>query len=501
MLIFDGAEVPSNRILLLENGVTAIGISFWRLYKRGLPKNKPYLLSEKVPENIDVYLDAGSLQVENSGLSERELLDYAAEYEGFIAHNVDQLHGATEFTNPKLGAMWEAEQKRGFWSEIPHIHWPVWRSHMGHSRLMVLSETYENVAIPNESIEEDTMLAGRVNAFINQFQTSFHAMSTAKPDNLRSIKFDTASTLSWLSPMLRGETIIWDGTRLVRYPKRMKDQARSRYKAIIESAGLDYEKVVADDPSEVTRLAIWSYLQLDRRLRRSNFEVFDGGLLPSNSEETQEGTSVEIPPEDADNSALEVRKDSVAVSGKNVPRDPSEYRNLPVFSVSSKQVIEPDETGMPTIKEVTVLESSNSSLRQCNTCFVSSNCPAYKPGSSCAFNLPVEVRTKEQLRSLLNAIIEMQGQRVAFGRFSEELNGGYPDPNLSQEIDRLFKLVKTLKDLEDNREFIKMTVERRGAGGVLSALFGDRAQTLNELPNGGYDADQTNRIIDGTIIN
>jgi hypothetical protein len=41
----------------------------------------------------------------------------------------------------------------------------------------------------------------------------------------------------------------------------------------------------------------------------------------------------------------------------------------------------------------------------------------------CAFKLPVDVKTKEQLKSLINAVIEMQGQRVAFMRFadSEEL--------------------------------------------------------------------------------
>jgi hypothetical protein len=93
----------------------------------------------------------------------------------------------------------------------------------------------------------------------------------------------------------------------------------------------------------------------------------------------------------------------------------------------------------------------------------------------------------------------MQGQRVAFARFSEELNGGYPDPNTGLEIDRLFKLVKILKDLESNNEFVRMTVERQTAGGVLSALFGDRAASLRDLPNGGLDAEQTNRIIDGSI--
>ena len=108
-------------------------------------------------------------------------------------------------------------------------------------------------------------------------------------------------------------------------------------------------------------------------------------------------------------------------------------------------------------------------------------------------------KTKEQLKAMINSIIEMQGQRIAFARFSEEINGGYPDPNTSQEIDRLFKLIKTVKELDDSREFIRMTVERQGSGGVLSSIFGDKAQALNELPNGGIDQENTTRIIQQAI--
>ncbi len=62
-------------------------------------------------------------------------------------------------------------------------------------------------------------------------------------------------------------------------------------------------------------------------------------------------------------------------------------------------------------------------------------------------------------------------------------------------MDRFFKMLKTIKDLDDSREFIRMTVERQGAGGVLSAIFGDRAQTLRELPNDGLNENKTNEII------
>jgi hypothetical protein len=93
----------------------------------------------------------------------------------------------------------------------------------------------------------------------------------------------------------------------------------------------------------------------------------------------------------------------------------------------------------------------------------------------------------------------MQAQRVAFARFSEEMNGGYPDPNTSQEIDRLFKITKQLKDLESNNEFVRMTVERQTGGGILSNLFGDKAASLRDLPNSGLDESQVTEIIQSAI--
>jgi len=137
-------------------------------------------------------------------------------------------------------------------------------------------------------------------------------------------------------------------------------------------------------------------------------------------------------------------------------------------------------------------------LRQCNTCFVAANCPAFKPDNMCGFNLPVEVKTKDQLKALLTAMIEMQGQRVAFMRFAEEMNGGYADPNLSQEVDRLMKLVANVNDMESNKEFIQITASRQSSGGVLSAIFGDRAQALKDLPQ-TLKEDSVTKIIQQSI--
>jgi hypothetical protein len=95
----------------------------------------------------------------------------------------------------------------------------------------------------------------------------------------------------------------------------------------------------------------------------------------------------------------------------------------------------------------------------------------------------------------LNAIIEMQAARVGFARFAEELNGGYPDPNTGQEIDRLFKIIGEVKKLEENKEFVRMTVERQTSGGVLSQLFGERAR----VPEIGLTEAESSRIISDNL--
>ena len=229
-----------------------------------------------------------------------------------------------------------------------------------------------------------------------------------------------------------------------------------------------------------------------------NFHIIDGGKegkVSDNNDTLYTGLMMELGGVPSDNSDVEVRKLSAS---EVVQRAPEEMQNLPVFGFRTKTIVETDENGKDILKDVPVVHTQQSSLRQCNTCFVASNCPAFKPDNQCAFNLPVEVKTKDQLKALLTAIIEMQGQRVAFMRFAEEMNGGYADPNLSQEIDRLLKLVGNVNEMDQNKEFIQITASRQSSGGVLSAIFGDKAQALRELPE-SLKEDSVTKIIQQSI--
>ncbi|CAB4121962.1 hypothetical protein UFOVP27_30 [uncultured Caudovirales phage] len=484
-LVFMGAEVPSHRILLTNMGVKHVSINFYRLAKRGLPKTKDYVIQGRFPDDVKVYVDGGGHQINDLKLTERELQEYADTYLDFLAVNADRISGATELDVKSMGQAWNTYHRTQAQEILGDKLWVVWHQETGHTALYALCERFTNVALLGESLEDDTTLSARSKAMLSQFpELQFHGIACAKPDNLRQVALSTASSLSWLSPMMRGETIVWNGTKLVRYQKKQKDQARPRYKAIIEKAGLDYDKIINDDSNEVTRLAIWSYLQLEKALDKRS-----GKKLSDNSEFKDDPGSAETGGADPDNNPILSRK---VLS----ERGPDERHILPVFGVKNKTVVEKDDNGKDTIRDVPVLSSTSASLRQCDTCFVAANCPAFKPSNACAFSLPVEIKTKDQLRSLLNAVVEMQGARVAFARFSEELNGGYPDPNTGQEIDRLFKLVGQMKELEENKEFIRITAERQSSGGVLSALFGDKANTLRELPNGGVSEAQSSRILD-----
>lgn len=488
-IIFSGVEIPSNRTLLERAGVTNVMLNYWGLRKRGLPKTKSYLIGEHFHPDMKVWVDSGSTQADKAQLSARELEEYAADYEEFIAENWDRIEGWVEFDSQQFG-LHRIQQARSAAGNDPKM-WVVWREAYNTMVLQRWAAEFPNIAISSETIESMSSLAGITRALQQKHAVQFHALATAKPDNLRSIPFSTASTLSWLSPMRRGETIIWDGTKLARYPKKMKAQARPRYKAVVERAGLDFSKFLADDTLEATKVAVWSFLQVEAVMDKDKPKLtsIKGGKplfdptnmrtekIADNSDDTLHTGLMDFLGGSSDNRDVEVRKPTPVNLTR---RDPDSMTNLPVFGFTTKEVVGEGADGSEELKTIAVANSTGKSLRQCNTCFVAANCPAFTPDSECGFNFPVEVKTPDQLKGLLTSVIEMQANRVAFMRFAEELNSGYVDPNTSQEIDRLFKLVERVKDMESNKEFIQITASRQASGGVLSSIFGDRAAAIRE---------------------
>lgn len=477
-LYFMGGEQQTFQKLLLDAGALHVGVSFWGL-KRRLPKTKPYLFADRVPEEFQLFLDSGGHSLAKAELSVSELEEYNQTYQDFVAANADRLTMVTELDAMALGPRWIREQRAFYEEVLPEgVFMPIWHPDESTAELDRLAAEYERVGVHESALEQGN-LAAKINGMTVKYGTAFHALASAKPDDLRAVHFSSAATSSWLSPMKYGETMVWDGTKLHRYPAKYKEQARKRHRMLFEREGFDADAILADDPDEVARLTVWSLLQMAEQVERRR----PGAALTlvKGEKDADDASIVAIRPDQGDDPFAELRQgdvDSPSQVARNservpaVPREPHERRSLPVLGFA-KPPAEGDDTepsGPATMR------LGGTTARVCDSCYVSAQCPAFKPGNECAFDLPVELRTEEQLVSALTTVLEMQVQRVAFARYTEELGGGYPDPNVSTEITRTFDLVERMKKIQDSGDLLRIEMRGRPASsGILSHIFGPKA--------------------------
>lgn len=484
-----GGEQQGWQKLLLKSDWTDLGVSYWSLRKR-LPKTKPYLFSEKVDDRFTIFLDSGGGQVTKAELTVGETEDYAEGYLAFVAKNADRLAMVAEVDARALGPKWREQHRAQLEDIVGDRALPIWHHDDGERELDRLAQSYERVGIHEDALAAHGNLAVRVNGMAGKYGTLFHCVASAKPDDLRAVHFSSAATSSWLSPMKYGETFVWDGTSLSRYPASMKDQARRRHRMLFEREGLDADAILADDADEVAKLTLWSLKQMVANVdRRRPGVVVDLSLVRGERQDAEEA------PAAVGRGEVEVRKNPAQAA---VQRPASERTTLPVMGFDSVRTVEPGEDGSQIVGERLQARLNGRSARVCDSCYLAAQCPAMTPGADCAYDLPIELKTKDQLSAALRSALEMQVQRVAFMRFAEELGGGYADPNLSSELDRLYRMTAQLKEIEEQAATLQITAKGGASAGVMSALFGDRAASLRELPQPIGAAD-TNRLLAGVL--
>ena len=143
----------------------------------------------------------------------------------------------------------------------------------------------------------------------------------------------------------------------------------------------------------------------------------------------------------------------------------------------------------------------------CDVCVNAQRCPQYKPGYVCAFN---KMFNRYNTRDMADVIQAMQGivdfsmQRLQRGMMTEMLNGGIPDPAVSQMMNQSMGLLGQLQRMYEcgSQAVIKQTkvvradgtqetttqVSNPQNGGILAQIFG----------NMSTDEDPKNDVIDIT---
>ena len=470
-LYFGGGEVPAWRRLLTQERVSHIAINYLHLKPR-LPEIKPWSLAEHFPEDAKLFLVSGASGTEKRGWSVEQHDEFFASYFDFVRRNVDRLDFFTEYDPMGLGMDWVLRQ-RELWGGLADDKLvPVWHETWGAPLLRNMVEAHPNLGVPPVTPRLQNVLGG----LVRRTRISLHGLSFSHPYDAPGGLYSTIVSSSWISPTRYGETVVWDQNRLRRYPADEKAKIRTRHRQHFTLAGFDADAILRDDSKEVARYTIWCWRQLEESMEGPGSTHEGNGRDPDNG-----STPVEL----VGHGAVEVRRNGS--DGRQV---------MPVFDFRPVTATVPNPDGAGTV-EVTsqVAVMGQASLRNCDGCSLAVVCPLHEPGAQCKYSIPIEIRNRDQLLGILHSLLEMQGQRIAFGFMSEQLQGGYPDANLSAELDRFMKMTQSVKDIQDNRDFLKVTVEGRTQAGVLSRLFGEaRAQNLRAV-----DSDKAENAIRRTM--
>ena len=470
-IYFGGAEKGMYASMLLSAKVSRLGINLTHL---SIPKKKVLNLSEKFNgSELLVYTSEGDEDV--------------SRYDLFLRTYADDL--TVVIGRPDYDGAWLNEK-----------YVPIWNDGDDLERLNWICQRHGRVAISDKALAKHPH--NRINAIAIRWNATMVGI-TSKPEHIENVSWDSVLVNSWTSAIRYGETQVWTGHSLRRYPAQQKDSARKRHRNDIERLQVSYEQVMADEVDAVGTLAIRSWKSYEERV----FGGYDPSATPQiKSDDGSENSDIII-------ASHQTRTPSnVENVGTSIAIPPPEKRHeserilLPVMGVETittmgSQTI--DSTGESieiAPQQTNIIKYSGALLRQCDNCYLASKCPAFKEHTECAFKLPIEIRTKDQLQAALRAMLEMQVSRVMFARFAEELEGQGLDSSLSSEMDRVFEMVEKFKEINDTRDMLKFHVEARGSSGVLSRLFGQKAaDAANPLPYGGLGPAETDSFYDEII--
>jgi len=460
-IFLSGGEKSSHRSLLLTSGVQRLGVNISHL---ALPKRKEFDF--------------------NTTFKGTEICLYCSE-------NDEDVHKYDEFIRAHhdyISLIIGRPDYNGEWLGQKYI--PVWSDGQDLERLAWICQKEGRVAISDKAINSKTL--PRIKSLASRWGARLVGI-TSKPDVIEALPWDTVIVSSWTSAIRYGETQVWDGHSLRRYPAQQKESSRKRHRADIVRLGIDFDAVMEDDVKEVGLLAIRSWQEWENRNMAYDPSEGDDEAEFSTSDTGEIAT---ITP-GMDNTRNTVSGGTSIAITPTSKRHESERVLLPVMgieqvtSMGSRTADEQGESIEVAPEQIPVMRYQGDPLRQCDSCYLASRCPAFKEHSDCGFSIPLEIRTKDQLQSALRALLEMQMSRVLFARFAEELEGQGLDPALSKEVDRMFELVNKFKEISDSRELVRLEIETRSGGGVLSRLFGPKAgETARQLPGGPLTTSQ-----------
>ncbi len=138
----------------------------------------------------------------------------------------------------------------------------------------------------------------------------------------------------------------------------------------------------------------------------------------------------------------------------------------------------------------------------CDSCINAQKCPEYKSGYACAYNKMFERFNTRDMGDIIQAmqgIVDFSLVRLQRGMMTETMNGGIPDPNVSNMMNQTMGLLNQLQRMYEtgSQEVIRQTkimradgtqemttqVSNPQSGGILEKIFGGMGSDSKEETN------------------
>ena len=415
-LYFASAEQPQYLRTLADIGVRHVSISYYEWERRHTSSNQGIeLLRKFIPEEFSIVL--------TSGIAKKEGLDYpsfARSYIEFCERNAeDAIIYDLDSQDCPLQLRRETRKHLTFFPNV--VVFPM------------EDETHLDLAGEYERIGVNANAAKSIpTTELRRLPATLYGSNITNPKVLGGARFAATTSMAWLSGRRYGELWLFVRGQLRHFKADQVQRAVRAYSADIEAVGGDPEACARADKEALTFVGVKSLMLMSDSL---------SGRLRDR-----------------------LNPESTVITASNDPTAPHEASGTSSATrTPSGALVAAERTRLP-LPVMQGKKANQDSLRVCDSCDLSPVCPRYEAGASCAFNIPVEIKTDADWKAACAVIMEWQFQRVAFSVFAEQVNGGQPLSKTGQEMDRFTKLLASVKELEKPEP---------GASGVMSALFAD----------------------------
>lgn len=391
-LYFASAEQPQYLNLLQSLGVKHVAISYYEWERRHSGSAAGVeALRKFIPEDISIIL--------TPGIAKKEGLDYHAfsrSYIEFCERNAeDALIYDLDSHDCPIQIRRETRKHLTFFPNL--VVFPMEdESHKD------LADTYERVGV-NANFAKSIPAQE-----LRRIPATLYGSNVTNPKVLGPGRFAASTSMAWLSGRRYGELWLFLRGQLRHFQADQVQRACRAYRDDIIAVGGDPDACAQGNKEALTLVGVKSLLLMADNL---------SGRLRDR-----------------------VKDEITVISLKGTVLEPHEEAGTGAATPVPFGEDDRDRVRLPVLQGKT---ANASSLRQCDSCDLSSVCPMYNARSSCAFEIPADLNGDEALAVLT----KWQFDRIAFSVFAEQVNGGQPLPKTGQEMDRYLKMLGSIKEL------------------------------------------------------